>query len=97
MLYQAFSPADGVFASYLREHPTSLAARWRSLWFGLLLAIPVGLIVIAAQGYLITAMTLSIGLLATAAYYATIGTILFWLTRRWFRIRHRRMVLAEAA
>ncbi len=61
----------------------------------LALVFPVALVVLAWIGYLITALTLSLGLLQSVAYVLA-GVLLYRLTWRWFRIKARRLALEEA-
>ena len=94
VLWKMLNFSDGVFASFIRESPTSLIASWRYLWFPSVVAYPLVLVVLAWMGYLITATTLSLGFFQTAAYIVA-GTVLYRLTRRWFRIKERRLALEE--
>ncbi len=82
--------SGGVLAAFIRERPASLIAHWRYLWFPLVIAYPLALVIISAQGYIFTAIHLGIGLLETAAYIIG-GAILYRLTRRCF-IRNQRRV-----
>lgn len=77
------------------EEAPGLLARWRPLWSALLLAAPLALVVLAAAGYLITAIMLSLGLLTTLSLIAA-GSILYGAALRWFRIRRRKLARAEA-
>jgi potassium efflux system protein len=95
ILWQLLNFSDGVLATFIREKPESLLARWRYLWFPLVLACPLALVIIAGLGYLFTAFQLSLGLLETIAYIAA-GTVLYRLARRWFRIKERALALAKA-
>ncbi len=94
VFWRLLNPSDGVLASFMREQPNSLVARWRYLWFPLVLAYPLVLVVIAGLGYIFTAIQLSLVLLLTATYLIA-GIFLYRLTRRWFRIKQRRLALAE--
>jgi potassium efflux system protein len=95
ILWHLLNFSDGVLATFIREQPKSLIARWRYLWFPLILLYPLALVIIAGMGYIFTAIQLSFGLLKTAAYVIG-GTILYRLVRRWFRMKQRRLALAEA-
>ncbi len=94
VLWYLLNFSDGVLAAFIREKPASLIARWRYLWFPLALAYPLVLVIIAARGYVFTAIQLGMGLLETAAYVIG-GAILYRLTRRWFRMKQRQLALAE--
>lgn len=95
VLYQVFHFSDGILANFMREKPNHFITRWRYLWFPLIIACPLALAFIAGLGYMITANLLSLGLLNTAAFIAG-GVIFYWLTRRWFRVKQRKLALAEA-
>jgi potassium efflux system protein len=72
-----------------------LVVRWRPVWSVVLVAAPIALIVIAAAGYLITAIMLSLGLLVTLGLIAG-GALAHGLVFRWLRMRHRKLALSEA-
>jgi potassium efflux system protein len=94
VLWQLFQSSDSVPAVLTRERPTRVMVRWRSLWFSLLLACPIALVVFACIGYLVTAVTLSLGLVTTVAIIAA-GEVLYCLALRWFMLRQRKLALAE--
>ena len=95
VIWRLFRSSDGLLVMLTREHPALLLTRWRYVWFPMLLACPITLIVAAGAGYLITAFTLSLGLLATAALVAG-GSVLYGLTLRWFKMKQRKLALFEA-
>ena len=89
-----FRPSDGILSPFMRAHPTRLLTRFRYLWYTLLVASPLALIVLASYGYLLSAVGLSLTLLATMGT-AIGGVVLYWLALRWFMIRERKLALAE--
>lgn len=95
VLWQLFRSSDGILATLTREQPTHVTTRSRHLWFPMVLACPIGLIVLAWQGYLITAVALSLGLLVTVALIAG-GAVSYGLVLRWFTMNHRKFALQEA-
>ncbi len=95
VLWQLLSGPRGILAILGETHPGGLAGRTRYLWNTLALVCPLSLIVLAAMGYLITAMELSLGLVLTASIVGA-GAVLYGLTLRWFVIRERRLALDEA-
>jgi potassium efflux system protein len=95
VLWHVFHLSDGILARFMRENPNRLIARWRYLWVPLVLACPLALVVIAGLGCMITAYQLGLGLFGTAALIAG-AVILYALTRRWFRVKQRKLSLAEA-
>ena len=60
-----------------------------------MVAIPLLLVLLTATGYTITAIRLSVGFLLSAALIF-LGVTLYWFSLRWFRIRERRLALADA-
>ena len=95
VLWRLFQSSDDVLATLTLNQLTRQETRWRRLWFPLLVICPIALCVMACLGYLITAIQLSQGLVWTSARIAG-GVILYYLTLRWFSIRHRKLRLAEA-
>ena len=95
ILWRLFQGSNGVLATFTREHPTSLVTRWRHLWFPLLLAVPLLLVVFASLGYLITAVEFSLGFLKTLTLIAG-GCVSYGLALRWFTMKQRKLALAEA-
>jgi potassium efflux system protein len=95
VLWQMFRGSNGILTILARERPAHLITRMRRLWFPVLLALPMGLILLAWRGYLITAIELSLGLVVTVVLLAS-GAISYGLTLRWFTMRARKLALAEA-
>jgi potassium efflux system protein len=95
LLWRLLQGPNGVLTTFTREHPTGLVTRWRHLWFPLLLAFPLVLILFASLGYLITAMEFSLGLIMTLALIAG-GSVLYGLALRRFKMKQRKLALAEA-
>ncbi|MGI9427796.1 MAG: mechanosensitive ion channel domain-containing protein, partial [Bythopirellula sp.] len=95
VLWHLLRSSDGISASLAERHPARVVTRWRYLWYPLLVACPLGLVVLAAMGYLLTAQTLSLVLFATAVLIVN-GIILYFLVLRWFMIKFRRLALEEA-
>ena len=94
ILWRLFQSSHGILATLTGERPNAQFTRWQYLWFPLILACPIVLIVIACAGYLITATEWSLGIIATAALIAA-GEILYGLALRSFKIKERRLALAE--
>ncbi len=77
------------------EPALGLLASWRPILSALLFAAPLALVLLMAIGYMITAIILSLGLLTTLSLVAA-GSILYGAALRWFRVRRRKLALAEA-
>jgi potassium efflux system protein len=94
-LLRLFRAPDGVLATLAQHHPGRLMTRWRYFWCSIVVAVPLALVVLAAMGYLVTAIELSLGLLTSGVLVAG-GAVCYALALRWFRIKYRRLALAEA-
>ena len=77
------------------ESRSSVLRFWHAIWPPLLIGTPFFLVVIDSIGYLLTAVELSLGL-CTSACLIAVGQVAYDMSIRWFRIRGRRMALAEA-
>jgi potassium efflux system protein len=86
---------DGAFTSLMEAQPDLAISRLRHVWYPVLVGAPVGLVILAAAGYMPASLTLGIGYLATLGMICG-GVVLYGLTLRWFLIRERRLALAEA-
>lgn len=74
--------------------PSSLV-RWRPLWALIGIGGPLALVGLAAAGYLITALMLSLGLCGTFGILAA-GAVAHGLSLRWFNMKQRRIAVTEA-
>ncbi len=95
VLWRLFGTRDGVLATLDQQQPERLIFKTRYVWYALVLFCPVALIALAWRGYLITAIELSTGLLATLGIVA-IGNTFYWMSLRWFGLKKRKLALAEA-
>ena len=87
--------SDGIHATRVPENPTRPVARSRHLWSILVIACPLGLIVLAGLGYTMTGFNLSFALVLTLIIVVS-GVIFYALGLRWFKIEHRKLAFAEA-
>jgi potassium efflux system protein len=94
-VWKTFNPRTGIFAEAVQANPNRVLARTRVLWFPLLLAAPVLLMLLALSGYFVTAMVFTLELYALFAI-ATGGSLCYFTVLRWFMIRERKLALAEA-
>lgn len=95
VLARLFYSSDGIHATYDPENPNRPVARSLHLWPILMIACPLGLIVLAARGYTMTAFNLSFALVFTLII-AVSGVIFYALGLRWFKIEYRKLAFAEA-
>lgn len=95
VLAEMLRPDRGVFADIIRKRPDRLLARWRVLWFGILVGIPLVLAAMAIAGYTLTALLLSEEFLSVMRWIG-LGVVVYGVCLRWFMIKQRRLALAEA-
>ena len=94
LFFRYFHPSRGVFSNKLQKSPDCLMSRTRYLWYPLLVIVPIGFILLAGLGYLVTAISLSFSLLMSFGITIS-GVLLYSLILRWFMIKERRMALEE--
>lgn len=95
VMWRLFRPSNGVFSSMVREAAGGHSARWEHLMCWSMVAIAIGLTVLAYIGYTITALIL--GVMVLAALRLLVGAaILYGLVLRWFTSKWRKLALAEA-
>ncbi|SDY08442.1 potassium efflux system protein [Allochromatium warmingii] len=88
-------PSQGAIKQFLLDHPHGWLYRLRSLWFPLIVGIPLALAVLAAVGYLYTAAILFQSLVYQL--WLVLGLIVAQQTVvRWLSITRRRIALQAA-
>lgn len=95
VFWRIFSPKTGIFAQAIEQHPERLYSRTKSIWFSSLLCVPVAMVLLAIDGYFITALVLSLEFFALLGI-ATLGSFCYFSVVRWFMIRERKFALDEA-
>jgi potassium efflux system protein len=95
IVWRVVHPDHGIFRYLIRQRPKGLLARTRWLWFGLLLAHPVGLSVLAGMGYFYTALQLNIRTTLSVAMILAISLV-YNLVIRWLFVRERHLALEQA-
>jgi potassium efflux system protein len=95
VLVRLFFLPRGIHTRLVRENRNRPVARSPYLWFIVVIVGPIGLMVLAALGYTMTAFDLSITLVLTLILIVG-GAIFCSLALRWFKIKHRKLALAEA-
>jgi len=88
--YRLFDPRKAVLSNVLNKQPESMLTRFRYLWMGLALLIPVLLVVLAGSGFLYTAGTLT-GSLIDTLWLALAFIIIHQLALRWLLMTHRKL------
>ena len=89
-----FNSSQGLLASSAEKNGNGGRVKLHYLLFALTLAVPTALIVLAWQGYLITAIELSLNFVATLTVMS-LGELAYWMTLRWFALKKRQLALAE--
>ncbi len=95
VLGRLLNPSTGVFRNMLAEHPQGWPNRLRMLWYPLILATPLGLIVLTLIGYQYTAGTLFRSLVATA-WLALALIVAQQMIVRWLIVTRRKLALQAA-
>lgn len=93
--YRVMHPRRGILRHIIRRRPKGLVARLQWLWFGLLLAIPVSLAVLAGMGYFYTALQLNIRLGLSVAMIIGVS-LAYNLVIRWLFVRERHLAFEQA-
>jgi potassium efflux system protein len=88
-------PSKGFIAEVLNRHPERAIARFRYVWYSLVVLAPFGLVVLASSGWVLTAQYLSLVFVGTLVVAAS-GFLIYCLVLRWFMIKERRLVLTQA-
>lgn len=88
-------PTRGVLKNYLALHPEGWPYRLRHFWYFGILAIPLGLSLLALSGFVYTAATL-LGSLVKQLWLILALVILQQSILRWLGVTHRRLALQVA-
>jgi potassium efflux system protein len=88
-------PTKGAVRKALAARPNGLWWRWRGIWFTVLVALPVLLIVLTLTGYTYTIVQLVRRVFASI-WFLTGVWLLYELVSRWLMLTRRRLALKEA-
>ena len=94
LVVRMFKSSQGLLAASAEKNSNEGRIKLQYLLFALTLAVPTALIVLAWQGYLITAIELSLNFVATLTVMS-LGELAYWMTLRWFALKKRQLALAE--
>ena len=94
VLWRLFSFSNGILATLVHEQPSRPIVRLRYIWFPLMIACPVALVVMSAVGYIFTSLDLGLGLIFTVAIISG-GLVFYSMAERWFSIRTRSLALKK--
>ncbi|MDA7873701.1 mechanosensitive ion channel [Rhodopirellula sp.] len=94
LVIRMFKSSQGLLAASAEKNPNGGRVKLQYLLFVLVVAVPTALVVLAWQGYLITAIELSLNFVATLTVMS-LGELAYWMTLRWFALKKRQLALAE--
>lgn len=95
MFQRLLSPGYGLPSNYVAAHRGGWLDNFSFIWFGVALAVPLGLVLAAAVGYQYTAAILLQRVLATAVVIAA-AWLSYELSVRWIYVARRRIRLEQA-
>ncbi|MEM8677836.1 MAG: mechanosensitive ion channel domain-containing protein [Planctomycetota bacterium] len=95
LLVRMFSYMRRLSSQFAEENLHTTLARSQQLWSWLFFIIPISLMGLAAFGYTLCGIDLSV-ILVLSLIIVVSGGVLYALVLRWFKIKHRRLALAEA-
>ena len=94
LVVRMFKSSQGLLVASAERNKNGGRIKLDYFLFALTLAVPTALIVLAWQGYLITAIELSLNFVATLTVMS-LGELAYWMTLRWFALKKRQLALAE--
>lgn len=94
LVVRMFKSSQGLLAASAEKNSNEGRIKLQYFLFALTLSVPTALIVLAWQGYLITAIELSLNFVATLTVMS-LGELAYWMTLRWFALKKRQLALAE--
>ncbi len=94
LVVRMFKSSQGLLAASAEKNSNGGRIKLQYLLFAITLAVPTALVVLAWQGYLITAIELSLNFVATLTVMS-LGELAYWMTLRWFALKKRQLALAE--
>ena len=94
LVIRMFKSSDGLLAASAQRSPDGRLAKLQYALFAVTLSVPAGLIALAWQGYLITAIELSLNFVATLTVMS-VGELAYWICLRWFALKRRQLAVAE--
>jgi len=94
LVIRMFKSSQGLLASSEEKETQVGRRKLQYFLFALTSIVPSALIVLAWQGYLITAIELSLNFVATLAVMS-LGELGYWMALRWFALKKRQLALSE--
>ncbi len=93
--WRLFRPSSPFVTELLRTNPQAWLTRLRYVWFPLLVAAPIALVIIAWLGYFYSALQLAVRLEQTLGL-AVLVLFLYGLLQRWLLVARRHLAIEEA-
>ena len=94
LVIRMFKSSEGLLVASAQRYPEGVLAKLQYALFAITLSVPAALVVLAWQGYLITAIELSLNFVATLTVMS-VGELSYWMALRWFALKRRQLALAE--
>lgn len=94
LLWRLFGSRHGIIAAIAQRFQNNPVPQLRYICMALVMACPITLVILAWRGYVITAIELSLGAIATLAI-VTLVELGYLLVLRWFSLKRRKLALAE--
>ncbi|MAI32013.1 MAG: hypothetical protein CBE00_04840 [Planctomycetaceae bacterium TMED240] len=94
LVVRMFKSSQGLLVASAERKSKGGGIKLQYFLFALTVAVPTVLVVLAWQGYLITAIELSLNFVATLTVMS-LGELAYWMTLRWFALKKRQLALAE--
>ena len=94
LVIRMFKSSEGLVTASAERYPDSALAKLQYLLFAVTVSVPASLVVLAWQGYLITAIELSLNFVATLTVMS-VGELSYWMALRWFALKRRQLAVAE--
>jgi potassium efflux system protein len=91
----AVHPRRGIFSGYLASRRGGWFDQLRYIWYPLLVAVPIALGLLSLRGYDYTSFQLA-GKIIQTLWMIVILTVLYCLSKRWFVIRRRALMMEQA-
>ena len=90
-----FDLKSGLLHAYLKAHPNDLLSKFRYVWYGLIILIPLVVLGFALVGYYLSALELQQKLIVTTRFIFGI-VIVYGLVIRWLTLMNRQLALKNA-
>ncbi|MGI9471362.1 MAG: mechanosensitive ion channel domain-containing protein [Rubripirellula sp.] len=94
LIWRLFGSRHGILAALAERFPNNPLPRFRPTCMAIVMSCPIALMTLAWRGYVITAIELSLGAIATLAILSFVE-VAYLMVLRWFALKRRKLALAE--